>query len=176
MRQMPSSIIPLLEAMKKLDASDLHLKTGIPPTYRVGGELRKTDIPTIPSDSRIIEKLMEEIIPQKRMHFYEDRGSLDFAHMLPDGDRFRVNVLRAGGHMHAAIRRVKGDIPDFNELHLPPIYKKLAEETNEGLILVCGVTGCGKSTTMAAMVDHINITKCAHIISIEDPVEYAFKP
>jgi twitching motility protein PilT len=176
MQEMPKSIIPLLGAMKKLDASDLHLKTGIPPTYRIGGHLRKTEMPTIPSDSRIIEELLAEIIPEKRAHLYEDRGSLDFAYMLPDGDRFRVNILRAGGHMHTAIRRVKADIPDFEELHLPPIYRKLADETYEGLILVCGVTGCGKSTTMAAMVDHINETRHCHIISIEDPVEYSFKP
>ena len=174
MPELPKSIIPLLEAMKKLDASDLHLKTSIPPTYRIGGILRKTGMPPIPRDSRLIEKLMAEIIPEKRMHIYEDRGSLDFAHMFDDGDRFRVNILRAGGHMHAAIRRVKADIPKFEELHLPPIYRKLAEETNEGLILCCGVTGCGKSTTMAAMIDHINETRQCHIISIEDPVEYSF--
>ncbi|MBU0616306.1 MAG: PilT/PilU family type 4a pilus ATPase [Planctomycetes bacterium] len=176
MQEMPKSIVPLLEVMKKLDASDLHLKTGIPPTYRIGGHLRKTDMPTIPPDSRIIEELLAEVIPEKRAHLYEERGSLDFAHMLPNADRFRINVLRAGGHMHAAIRRVKPDIPDFEELHLPPIYRKLADETYEGLILCCGVTGCGKSTTMAAMVDHINETRHCHIISIEDPVEYSFKP
>jgi len=176
MHETPKSVIPLLQAMKKLDASDLHLKTGIPPTYRVGGHLRRTDMLTIPPDSRIIEELMDEIIPQKRKHIYEDRGSLDFAHMLPDGDRFRINILRAGGHMHVAIRRVKADIPNFEELHLPPIYRKLAEETFEGLVLVCGVTGCGKSTTMAAMIDYINAHRSCHIISIEDPVEYSFYP
>ncbi len=176
MQEMPNSIIPLLEVMKTLDASDLHMKTGITPTYRIGGHLRKTDMPVIAPDSRLIEELMSEIIPENRKHIYEERGSLDFAHMLPDGDRFRVNILRAGGHMHAAIRRVKAIIPNFEELHLPPIYRKLAEETNEGLILCCGVTGCGKSTTMAAMVDYINETKHVHIISIEDPVEYSFKP
>jgi len=176
MREMPKSIIPLLEAMKKLDASDLHLKTGVPPTYRIGGVLRKTDIPPIPPNSHLIEQLMQDIIPKRRAHIYEERGSLDFAYMLPDGERFRINVMRAGGHMHAAIRRVKPDIPSFEELHLPPIYRKLADETYEGLILVCGVTGCGKSTTMAAMVDHINETRQCHIISIEDPVEYAFRP
>jgi twitching motility protein PilT len=175
MREMPNSVIPMLEAMKRLDASDLHLKTGVAPTYRIGGHLRKTDIAVIPPDSHIIEEWLSEIIPKSRAHLYEERGSLDFAHMLPDGDRFRVNVLRAGGHMHAAIRRVKAEIPDFEELHLPPIYRKLADETNEGLILVCGVTGCGKSTTMAAMVDHINETRSCHIISIEDPVEYSFR-
>lgn len=176
MQSMPKSIIPLLEAMKALEASDLHLKTGIPPTYRIGGLLRKTDVPAIEPGSRVIEELMGQIIPSHRAHVYEERGSLDFAFMLPTGDRFRINVLRAGGHMHAAIRLVKAVIPDFEQLRLPPIYRKLADETNEGLILVCGVTGCGKSTTMAAMIDHINITKSCHIISIEDPVEYAFYP
>ena len=176
MQQLPESIIPLLEAMKSLNASDLHLKTGIPPTYRIAGKLRKTDIPIIEPGTRIIEDLMAPILPSARMSIYEERGSLDFAHTLPDGDRFRINVLRAGGQMHVAIRRVKAIIPDFEELHLPPIYKKLADETMEGIILVCGVTGCGKSTTMAAMVDYINYTRYCHIISIEDPVEYLFKP
>lgn len=176
MRDLPKSIVPLLEAMKRTNASDLHLKTGITPTYRVAGKLRRTDMPVIPPDSRVIEELLTPIIPKRRMSIYEDRGSLDFAYHLQDGDRFRINVFRAGQHMHVAIRRVKAEIPDFTELHLPPIYKKLAEETYEGLILVCGVTGCGKSTTMAAMIDYINQVRHAHIISIEDPVEYSFKP
>ncbi len=176
MHELPDSIIPLLEAMRKLEASDLHLKTGVSPTYRVAGRLRKTDIPPINPGGRDIERLMKTIIPERRAHVFEERGALDFAYNLPNGDRFRINILRAGDHMHTAIRRVKPDIPKFDELHLPPIYRKLAEETFEGLILVCGVTGCGKSTTQASMIDHINETRQCHIISIEDPVEYAFKP
>lgn len=175
MHEMPKSIIPLLEAMKTLNASDLHLKTGIPPTYRIGGMLRKTDVPPIPPDSRVIEELMKPIIPPKRAAIYEEKGGLDFAHHLPDGDRFRINIMRAGEHMHAAIRRVKAEIPNFEELHLPPIYKKVAEEIREGLVLICGVTGCGKSSTMAAMIDYINSHRACHIISIEDPVEFVFK-
>jgi twitching motility protein PilT len=176
MRELPDSIIPLLEAMRKLEASDLHLKTGVPPTYRVAGRLRKTDIPPINPGGRDIERLMKPIIPERRAHVFEERGALDFAYNLPNGDRFRINILRAGDHMHTAIRRVKPEIPSFDDLHLPPVYRKLAEETFEGLILVCGVTGCGKSTTQASMIDHINETRHCHIISIEDPVEYAFKP
>jgi len=176
MHTMPTSILPLLEAMKRLNASDLHLKTGIPPTYRVAGSLRRSDVPPISPDSRLIEELMGAIIPERRRKTFDERGALDFAYHLPDGDRFRINVMRAGDHMHAAIRRVKAEIPGYEELHLPPIYHKLAAETPEGLILVCGVTGCGKSTTMAAMIDHINATQSCHIISIEDPVEYVFKP
>jgi twitching motility protein PilT len=173
---MPNSIIPLLAAMEKLNASDLHLKTGIPPTYRIAGELRRSDVPPIPLDGRVIEDLMQPIIPPKRAPIFEDKGGLDFAHHLPNGDRFRINILRAGEHMHAAIRRVKAEIPSFEGLHLPNIFKKLADETREGLVLVCGVTGCGKSSTMAAMIDYINQRRSCHIISIEDPVEFVFKP
>jgi len=173
---LPDSIIPLLEAMGELQASDLHLKTGIPPVYRVAGELRRTALESFPSTSDLIEKLMEPIMPQRRIGEYHERGGLDFAYHLPNGDRFRINVMRASDHMHAAIRRVKGEIPSFEELHLPPIFRKLADDTIEGLIIVCGVTGCGKSTTQAAMIDHINATQHVNIISIEDPIEYSFMP
>ncbi len=173
---LPDSIIPLLEKMAEIQASDLHLKTGVPPVYRVAGELRRTNLPPIPANSRIIERLMEPIIPRGRREVYEEKGGLDFAYNLPNGDRFRINILRSCDQMHAAIRRVKGTIPSFEELRLPPIYKKLAETTVEGIIIVCGVTGCGKSTTQAAMIEHINQTQAVNIISIEDPIEYSFTP
>ncbi|MBU0639621.1 MAG: PilT/PilU family type 4a pilus ATPase [Planctomycetes bacterium] len=173
---LPDSIIPLLQEMKNLEASDLHMKTGVPPVYRVGGHLRRTKMPAFKVDGREIEHLMKPITPERRWPIYEERGALDFSFTLPDGDRFRINILRAGDHMHAAIRRVKAVIPGYEELHLPPIYNKLATETFEGLIIICGVTGCGKSTTMAAMIDHINATRACNIISIEDPVEYSFHP
>jgi len=176
MSEMPDSIIPLLENMEQLGASDLHLKTGVPPAYRVAGELRRTTLPVIEVNSRVIERLMEPIIPPTRKQIFEDKGGLDFAFNLPGGDRFRINILRSCDQMHAAIRRVKGVIPGFEELHLPPIYSKLAEQTFEGIIIVCGVTGCGKSTTQAAMIDHINETQHVNIISIEDPIEYTFHP
>ena len=175
MNELPTNVIPLLEAMKRLDASDLHMKNGIPPTYRIGGHLRKADMPEFKIDGREIEDLMTPIMPEARADIYHKRGALDFAFHLSDGDRFRINVMRAGNHMHAAIRRVKALIPGFEELHLPPIYSKLAHEAHEGIVLVVGVTGCGKSTTMAAMIDHINATRMCHIISIEDPVEYSFR-
>lgn len=176
MSEMPQSIVPLLEKMAEIEASDLHLKTGVPPAYRVAGDLRKTNLPTVDINSRVIERLMDPIIPPHRKHLYEEKGGLDFAYNLPTGDRFRINILRSCDQMHAAIRRVKGVIPQFEELHLPTIYRKLAEETGEGLIIVCGVTGCGKSTTQAAMIDHINATQPVNIISIEDPIEFTFAP
>ncbi len=176
MNEMPQSIVPLLENMEALGASDLHLKTGVPPAYRIAGEMRRTMLPVIPVNSRVIESLMEPLIPPGRKHIFEEKGGLDFAYLLPSGDRFRINIMRSCDQMHAAIRRVKAQIPGFDELRLPPIYRKLAEETFEGLIIVCGVTGCGKSTTQAAMIDRINETQTVNIISIEDPIEYAFFP
>lgn len=176
MQPMPDSIFPLLEAMKQLQASDLHLKTGVPPCYRIAGKLRRADLPVITVNSRVIENLMKPLIPERRLPEYERRGALDFATTLPDGDRFRINILRSCDQMHAAIRRVKSEIPKFEDIHLPPIYAKVADEAHEGLIIVCGVTGCGKSTTLAAMIDHINEVKHDNIISIEDPIEYVFRP
>lgn len=173
---MPDSIVPLLEKMAELEASDLHLKTGVPPVYRVAGDLRRTSLPTLEANSGTIEKLMDPIIPPTRKGIYDEKGGLDFAYNLPNGDRFRINILRSCDQMHAAIRRVKGEIPNFAELHMPPIYRKLAEESIEGLVIVCGVTGCGKSTTQAAMIDHINATQGVNIVSIEDPIEYTFCP
>ncbi|MFN0136617.1 MAG: type IV pilus twitching motility protein PilT [Phycisphaerae bacterium] len=175
MHALPDNILVLLDAMKKLQASDLHLKTNAPPCYRVAGELRRADMPIFEVNGRQIEKLIEPLVPERRRHEYEERGALDFATTLPDGDRFRINIMRSCDQMHAAIRRVKGEIPRFEDVHLPPIYRKIAEETHEGLVIVCGVTGCGKSTTLAAMIDHINETKPDNIISIEDPIEYVFK-
>ena len=168
------TIVPLLEKMAVVQASDLHLKTGLPPVYRVAGELRRTSLAPFRDSDDQIARLMRPIIPERRWHEYEERGGLDFAYHLPSGDRFRINIMRACDRMHVSIRRVKGEIPGFEELHLPEIYRKLADESREGLIIVCGVTGCGKSTTQASMIDHINQTQAVNIISIEDPIEYAF--
>ncbi len=164
----------LLANMKVHDASDLHIKVGIPPTYRVGGLLREVSCsPLTPEEA---DHLLDPIIPSKMRHRYDEDGDLDFATYNDTGDRFRVNIFRSGGHLNAAIRRVKAEIPTYTALHLPPIYDKLVETTHEGLILVVGVTGSGKSTTLAAMLEHINATRATHIITIEDPVEYRFAP
>ncbi|TWT41055.1 Twitching mobility protein [Phycisphaerae bacterium RAS1] len=176
MQPLPDSIYPLLEAMRQFQASDLHLKTSAPPAYRIAGKLQRAQMPSFEVNTGTIEKLMEPLIPKKRLDEYDRRGALDFAVTLPDGERFRINILRSCQQMHAAIRRVKNVIPRFEDIHLPPIYETVAAHTHEGLVIVCGVTGCGKSTTLAAMIDHINETRYDNIISIEDPIEYVFKP
>lgn len=168
------SIQRLLAAMKKLDASDLHLKVGIPPTYRVGGILKAAATEALTEDEA--DHLLDPIVPENLKRKYETTGNLDFATHLKDGDRFRVNMFRSGGHTHAAIRRVKSEIPTYANLHLPPIYGELMERISEGLFLVVGVTGSGKSSTLAAMLEHVNATRAEHIITIEDPVEFRFTP
>lgn len=163
----------LLSAMGKLDASDLHIKVGIPPTFRVGGELRASNADPISADEA--DHLLDPVVPASLHEQFQQQGSLDFA-VHHGGERFRINMFRAGGHTHAAIRRVRTTVPTFEALNLPPIYRTLAEETTEGLVIVCGVTGCGKSTTLAAMIDHVNSLRHEHIVTIEDPVEFVFEP
>lgn len=168
------SIHRLLGAMRKLEASDLHLKVGVPPTYRINGLLRT--IAAEPLSEEEADHLLDPIVPESLRQRFEASGNLDFATHLKDGDRFRVNMFRAGGHTHAAIRRVKSEIPSYANLHLPAIYSDLVDRTMEGLVLVVGVTGSGKSSTLAAMIEHINATRAENIITIEDPVEYRFVP
>lgn len=168
------SIHRLLGGMKKLNASDLHLKVGVPPTYRINGILRT--VQGDPLSEEEADHLLDPIVPDVLKARYETTGNLDFATHLKDGDRFRVNMFRAGGHTHAAIRRVKAEIPDYNSLHLPAVYGEVVEKTMEGLVLIVGVTGSGKSSTLAAMVEHINATRAENIITVEDPVEYRFIP
>jgi twitching motility protein PilT len=156
-------------------ASDLHLKVGYPPTIRIGGHLRRVESPEFP-DSEYIEAMMGAIMSKAKREDYDRRGGADFAARAANGDRFRVNVFRSEGEMHAALRRVQSKIPNFEELNLPPIYEKTIMNCLEGLILVAGVTGSGKSSTLAAMLKFINGHRAMHVITIEDPIEYAFLP
>lgn len=167
------TIFGLLAKMSQVNASDLHLKVGLPPCYRIVGELRRANnmASLTPAD---VEKLLAPVIPAARRPKYDETGDADFSVELPDGDRFRFNLFRAHNAMNCAVRRVKSTIPSFDDLHLPPIYRQLIERTNEGLILVCGVTGSGKSSTLAAMIEWINANRAEHIVTIEDPVEFVF--
>jgi len=169
------TIQQLLSNMIKFEASDLHLKVNYSPYYRVGGILRKIEMPPIPG-SAWIEQALRTLVPPTRRHEYDEHGDLDFSYRLESGDRFRVSIFRATGEMHSAVRRVNNYIPSFEELNLPPIYSDVVERHIDGLFLVTGVTGCGKSTTLACMIDRINELRGMHIITIEDPIEYVFDP
>ena len=163
----------LLAFVSKNEASDLHLKVGYPPYVRIGGHLRKLQLPVIP-DTGYVDGMFKSLVPGDRWREFEIKGSLDFSTSIASGDRFRINIYRSKGELNAAIRRVQAKIPNFEELNLPDIYRKLISETLEGLILICGVTGSGKSSTLAAMVQHINEHRGLHIITIEDPIEFSF--
>jgi twitching motility protein PilT len=169
------SIDQLLSAMEKHGASDLHLKVAYPPYFRVAGTLRKLEVDPITSNEEL-EAFVEPIIPEARRQLLEETGGVDFSHKGSGDDRFRVNVYRAMGETHVAFRRVQSHIPSFEELHLPPIYEEVCQRTHEGLLLVSGVTGSGKSSTLATMVNLVNDHRGCHIVTVEDPIEYSFKP
>ena len=165
----------LLEFVSKNEASDLHLKVGYPPYVRIAGHLRKLQSPPLP-DTQYVEAMMAGLTPEGREAEYAERGGLDFAASGDTGDRYRINVYQSTGDMHVALRRVQSKIPTFEDLHLPDIYAKTIMQSLEGLILVSGVTGSGKSSTLAAMLDYVNEHRSLHMITIEDPVEFTFRP
>ena len=176
----PAAPLPPEEEMKRLlsflgkhEASDLHLKVGYPPYVRIGGHLRKLEMPPIP-DTLCVHEMIRPLAPEKRWHEFETQGALDFSASDETGDRYRINIFRSQGDIHVAVRRVQAKILDFEGLNLPDIYRDLISNTMEGLILVCGVTGSGKSSTLAAMIEYINQHRSLHIITIEDPIEFEF--
>ena len=166
-------IANLLAFVQKNEASDLHLKVGYAPFLRIGGHLRKVQSPPLP-DSDYVERMIVPLVPPNRLQEFADQGAIDFSARAEGGDRFRINMFRSSGQTHVAIRRVQSKIPSFEELHLPDVYRKTILESLDGLILVSGVTGSGKSSTLAAMLDHINDNRGLHVITIEDPIEYVF--
>jgi twitching motility protein PilT len=158
----------LLEAVADKGASDLHLIVGAPPMMRIDGQLVRVDAPALrPSDT---EAAAEAITPPDRKHLLQTQKELDFAHSIPGGGRFRVNVFRQRGSISVVMRRVRLGGASFKELGLPPVIRQLSEAPR-GLVLVTGPTGAGKTTTLASMIEHINRTKAVHILTIEDPIE-----
>lgn len=169
------SIQRLLAGMTQFEASDLHVKVGYPPYYRIAGHLRKLDMPAFP-DSAYVHEMFAPLMPESRVAEFEENGSLDFSTRGGSGDRYRINVYRATNELHASVRRVRSKIPNFEELNLPEVYRKVCVNATDGLVLVSGVTGSGKSSTLAAMLEHINQIRGLHIVTIEDPIEFVFLP
>jgi twitching motility protein PilT len=162
----------LFRACTKMKASDVHLKAGQPPRFRLKGEVRRSQEPALSSEE--IEAMIFEVLTDRQKQFFIENGALDFAHQVPEQDRFRVNVFRQRGMTSMAARRVVKDIQDFDQLHLPSVLKDISKH-HQGLVLLAGITGSGKSTTIAAMINYINHTRACHIVTIEDPIEYMFE-
>ncbi len=163
----------LFHKMNEINASDLHITVGSPPAFRVAARLHPIEAP--PLSAEAATRLLEPMIPARLASQLELEGGVDFSRTDEHG-RYRCSVFRAGGGLHASIRRVNSHIPQFEELHLPPVYEKIASHVHDGLVLICGVTGSGKSSTLASMINFMNKTHAYNIITIEDPVEYLFRP
>lgn len=157
-------------AIKTL-ANDIHMKVGQPPRLRLHGELKNTTGEILTAER--MEELVYEIMSPVQKEFFLKNGTLDFAHEVGREHRFRLNVFRQRGMISLVGRRVSAHVPTFEKLHLPPILEKIAE-SRQGLILVVGATGCGKTTTIAAMLDYITRTRSCHIVTVEDPIEYLY--
>lgn len=166
---MDISIEELLQRTVSAGASDLHLKVGAPPVIRVAGELRRIHgLPTLRPDDT--ESYAQQIFTQRAVAQFKERGEADFAFGRPELGRFRVTAFRQRGSVSLVLRRVPADSASFEDLGLPAVLRRLANE-QKGLLLVTGPSGAGKSSTMAAIVDHINSSRPVAIVTIEDPIE-----
>ncbi|GDX97090.1 twitching motility protein PilT [Planctomycetia bacterium] len=162
------------EALVKLEGSDLHMKVGQPPFIRVKGSLQPLKTPRI--DDEHMRRLCLPMLDDRRRRILDADGGCDFAYVADvDGVRwrFRVNLLHQQGSLGLVARRVNNKIPDFKGLFLPPGIEQLCQY-DQGLILLAGVTGSGKSTTIASMLNFINQTHRKHILTLEDPIEFVF--
>jgi twitching motility protein PilT len=164
----------LFEALVKLSGSDLHLKADQPPIIRVKGSLTPLKHPKI--DDARMRQLCMPIMSERQRKIFEEEGGVDFAHTcVVDGVRwrFRVNLLTQQGAMGMVARRVNNTIPDFKGLFLPESIERLCV-LDQGMVLLAGVTGSGKSTTIGSMLNYINRTYRKHILTLEDPIEFVF--
>jgi twitching motility protein PilT len=158
-----------LRGMEGMDASDLHVKAGSPPRVRVHGNLGKLegeDVLTNEATAEMAAAIMRGDVAEQ----FAERNEADFAYAIPGTGRFRVNVFRQRGSVAMIFRRVRTSAASFEDLGLPEVVGRLSNE-HRGLVLVTGPTGSGKTTTLAAMIDHINRTREVHIVTIEDPIE-----
>ena len=158
----------------KMKVSDLHLKADRPAYIRMKGDLRP--LTGGPLSDEFIRRGIFELLNEDQKKLYKEMGAVDFAHDVGppgDADRFRVNAFEQRGKMSVAARRVDRSNFKFEDLHLPPVMAEIAE-FNQGMVLLAGITGSGKSTTIASMINYINARWPVHIVTIEDPIEYLF--
>jgi twitching motility protein PilT len=160
----------LLRLAVELGASDVHLKVGRPPLVRTDGNVAPLDGAPLRDEDLLVALRTVTAETPKRFDQFQETGDLDLAYTAEGLPRFRVNAFRQRGAISFAFRVIPNDVPTFDKLGLPAGVRRLAEE-HRGLVLVTGATGSGKTTTLAAIVDHINRTRRSHIVTIEDPIE-----
>ena len=159
----------LLDLIIAMKGSDLHIASGIPPVIRADGELKPTPYENMsPLD---IQQMMYAILTDEQIQKFESTWELDFSYALQKKARFRVNIFRDKGSVAASLRLIPTKIPTLEDMGMPPVIEKMTH-LKRGLVLVTGPTGSGKSTTLAAMINEINLTRSEHIITIEDPIEF----
>jgi twitching motility protein PilT len=162
----------LFRMVMKHEGSDLHLKVGLPPMMRLKGIIRHMEMRPLSQDD--MERLVYPIMSERLRNMLEETGGADFAHVVGNDEcRFRVNFFKQRGRLSLVARRVNNNVPTFAKLGLPPSIEKLCHY-DQGMIMLAGVTGSGKSTTIASMLDFINERERVHILTIEDPIEYMF--
>lgn len=162
----------LFRMVMKAEASDLHLKVGQPPMMRVRGDV--TRVNAQPMTQELMERLLLPLLTTRQRFILEDEGGVDYCHVVgKDECRFRVSLFRQRGRMSLVARRVNNNVPSFKDLGLPAAIEKLCHY-GEGLVILAGVTGSGKSTTIASMLDYVNEREPLHILTLEDPIEFTF--
>ncbi len=165
----------LFRMVMKHKGSDLHLKVGLAPAMRLGGVLRQMQMPMLSTAD--MQRLMFPLLTPRQQKILDDEGGVDFAHVVQEGDletRFRVNLFRARGRLSLVARRVNNSIPNFEGLGLPAVMAEITQY-EQGIVILAGVTGSGKSTTIASMLQYINERERMHIVTLEDPIEFTFK-
>ena len=162
-------ISELLAFVVKNKASDLHLSSGLPPMIRVHGDMRRINLPAM--DHKDVHGMMYDIMNDGQRKFYEENLECDFSFAIPNLARFRVNAFVQQRGAGAVMRTIPSKILSLEDLKAPKIFEQIADQPR-GMVLVTGPTGSGKSTTLAAMVNHKNETELGHILTVEDPIEF----
>jgi twitching motility protein PilT len=162
----------LLAAIKKFDGSDLVLKADSPPLFRVYGDLIPLEAEALNHDT--VATLIESLLTPKQSEAFHRDLELDFSYEMADVSRFRINIFQQRGNMGLVARAIPFEIKTMEEIGLPQVCRDFCEHPR-GLVLVTGPTGCGKSTSLASMVNHINHTRSEHVVTIEDPIEYVYE-
>jgi twitching motility protein PilT len=162
----------VLAAARQLGASDVHLKVGLPPIFRIKGDLRTIrEMPALTGEA--LAEFAEHMMNDKQRANFERDPDLDLAYSTPGEGRYRVNLFQQRGSVGMVLRLIPAEVPPFDRLNLPQTVLDLAAHPR-GLVLMTGAAGAGKSTTLAAIIDHINTQRACHILTVEDPIEHAF--